>query len=370
MGLFDYFKKDKATKKEEINKQVAVTYSDWQREINGLFSKVDETAETALEMLTMKVAKKIGDYQHRDLKIQEIVLRNFEKMEGSITFIVKELVEEAFMQSFAGAEIVWKIEENELRTKKVIVLDTSECSYDFDNEIFRYNGKIIPEEKLIFYHRKRGKAKKVNKLIEVKEILFQMWCQYIESFISPVIHGKTDNPDDLKDKISNFFFKKSITTDKETEINAIKLDGGGSKEIQSAMEYIDKLTYRLFFFGGNFSAGEKTGTTANSQVNENILEDVTDWIALEIKEVLLDRWVRKIIQYNIGEVEDYGAFVNPINRDANMLATLANAMSILANMGIISVEDFDKIRDMFGFEKLNDDSEVITEEDNEDDSNN
>lgn len=53
----------------------------------------------------------------------------------------------------------------------------------------------------------------------------------------------------------------------------------------------------------------------------------------------------KIIQYNIGEVEDYGAFVNLINRDTSMLATLANAMSTLTKHGNNQCEkDFDSER--------------------------
>lgn len=358
MGLFDYFKKSKTIKKEDMGKQIATSYSQWQTELYALYSKTDETAETALETFAMKVAKKVGNYQHKDPKVQELVQRNFEKMQGSITFVVKEMVEEAFMKGFVGAEIVWQIEKGELRTKKIIVLDSTECSYSLETEIFRYNGKIIPEEKLIYHQNKRAKAKKVNKLIDVKEILFQMWCQYLESFTSPIIHGKSDNPVKLGEDIKNLFFKKSISTDLESEITAIKLDGGGGNEILNAIEYIDKNLYRLFFLGGNFSQGEKSGTTANSKVNENMFEDVTDWKAEEMRELLLETWVRKIIQYNIGEIDDYGAFVNPTQRDADMLQKLAIALKTLADMGIITIEDFDKIREIFGFEKLKEDEEI------------
>lgn len=359
MGLFDYFKKDKSTKKEDMQKQIATNYSKWQSEIYGLFSKVDETAETALEMLAMKVAKKIGVYQHSDEKIKELVERNIEKIQGSLSFVVKDLVEESFMKGFAGAEIVWEIVGNELRTKKIIVLDSSECDYSFTTEDFKFNGVLIPKEKLIFYNRKKAKAKKINKLLDVKELLFQMWCQYIEGFITPVMHGKTDNDvEKLNEKLKDIFFKTSIVTDKDTDILTIKLDSGGSAEIQSAMEYIDKLIYRVFFLGGNFSQGEKSGTTANAGVNETILEDVTDWLAEEVREALLENWIRKIIQYNVGEIDDYGAFENPTNRDTEMLARLATALKTIADMGVITINDFDKIREMFGFEKLEEDVNI------------
>ena len=129
------------------------------------------------------------------------------------------MVEESFMKGFAGAEIVWEIVGNELRTKKIIVLDSSECDYSFTTEDFKFNGVLIPKEKLIFYNRKKAKAKKINKLLDVKELLFQMWCQYIEGFITPVMHGKTDNDvEKLNEKLKDIFFKTSIVTDKDTDI--------------------------------------------------------------------------------------------------------------------------------------------------------
>ena len=75
-----WFGKKKQVKKGDMEGQVATNFSKWQTEIYGLFSKADETAETALEMLAMKTAKKIGVYQHLDPKIQDLVERNIEKI--------------------------------------------------------------------------------------------------------------------------------------------------------------------------------------------------------------------------------------------------------------------------------------------------
>ncbi len=350
MGILDIFKKK--SNKKDLETQVATSGSKLHTQLIGFIEEADETSETALEILSMKVAKKIGNYQHKDKKLEELVQRNLEQMEGSLQFAVKDLIEEGFMAGFAGAEIVWKIEKGEVRTKKIIALSSNECAYDYETDDFTFDGTTIPKEKRILYIRKRGKSDKLNKLIKTKEILFQMWCQYIESFITPILHGKGDDVESLSNNLRDLFFKKSITTDTEVEINAIKLDSGGSAEIQSAMEYIDKLVFRMFFLGSNFSNGEKAGTTANSQANENVLEDITDWIAEEVRELLVESYIRKLIEYNKGEQEDYGQFVYKGKKDTDMLHKLAMTLEILSRIGYISIEDINNIRERFDLPEI------------------
>ncbi len=350
MGLLNIFKKK--SNKKELESQVATSGSKLHTQLIGFIEEADETSETALEILSMKVAKKIGNYQHKDKKIEELVQKNLEQMEGSLQFTVKDLIEEGFMAGFAGAEIVWKIEQGEVRTKKIITLSSSECAYDYETDNFTFDNISIPKEKRILYIRKKGKSDKLNKLVRTKEILFQMWCQYIESFITPILHGKGDDVESLSNNLRDLFFKKSISTDTEVEINAIKLDSGGSAEIQSAMEYIDKLVFRMFFLGSNFSNGEKAGTTANSQANENVLEDITDWLAEEIRELLVESYIRKLIEYNKGEQEDYGQFVYKGKKDTDMLHKLAMTLEILSRIGYISIEDINNIRERFDLPEI------------------
>lgn len=89
---------DKAGKKK-WRQTNSVTYS-VNEKIRDLFSK--KWMKQRKRLLKCCNGGKIGDYQAQEPEIQRLVLRNFEKMEGSITFMVKELVEEAFMQSFGS----------------------------------------------------------------------------------------------------------------------------------------------------------------------------------------------------------------------------------------------------------------------------
>ena len=363
MGILSFFSKKE--NKKELEKRIATSGSKLNTQLRGSIEEADETSETALEILSMKVAKKIGTYQHKDKKIEELVQKNFEQMEGSLQFFVKDLIEEGFMAGFAGAEIVWIIDKGEVKTKKIIALSSNDSEYDFETDELSFDGEVIPISKRILYLRKNGKSEKLNKLIKTKEVLFQMWCQYIESFTTPILHGKGDDVESLSNSISNLFFKKSITTDPEVEINAIKLDSGGSAEIQSAMEYIDKLVFRMFFLGSNFSNGEKAGTTANSKANENVLDDITDWLAEEIRELLIESYVRKIIEYNKGEQEDYGQFVYKGKKDTDMLHKLAMTLEILSRIGYISIEDINNIRERFDLPKIeeSDIEKILSEKD-------
>lgn len=332
--------------------QVSTETSDTMLELTGFLENIDETAETALEILSMKTAKKLGTYFNKDEDIQEFVRENLEKMEGSISFVVKDLVENAFLHGFSGAEIVYKIMNQKVYTKKIITFSSSECSYNFEDKEFKQNSTTIPNEKLIFYYRRKAKLDKMERLINIKRIFLKLWCKYIEGFTTPLIHGQTDDVDTLSEALQNIYFKKNITTDLESKINAIKLDSGGSKEIQGAMEYIDKLIFRIFYLGGSYSAGEKSGTTANSKTNENMIEDVTDWLAEEIREVLKESYIKKIIDYNFNKVESYGYFALPTKKDTDMLYKLAMTLQVLANMGYIGLDDVNIIREKFDLPEI------------------
>ncbi len=346
-NLFFSEKKNNQNIKKLNEKQISAGYSEFSRELMGYIENLEETGETALEILSMKIARKLGEYTHKDKNIQEFIRENFRTMEGSLPFVVKDIVENGFLHGFAGAEIVYKIMDNKIYTKKIQTFASSECTYSYENNEFRQGSIVIPNEKLIFYDRNKAKLKKLEKLTDIKKILIKLWCLYVESYVSPLIHGKSDDVDALSKELENIYLKKTITTDLESEIHAIKLNGGGGKEFLQALEYFDKLIYRIFYLGGNFVSGEKTGTTANANVNENIVDSITDWIASEIREILVEQWIRKLIEYNFNGVDDFGKFILQNKKDTEVMFKLAQTLQILSNIGLINIDDFNSLREKF-----------------------
>lgn len=345
---------DNQKTKKPSEKQISSGYSTYARELMGHLDDLEETSETALEILSMKVAKKLGDYNHEDENIQELIRSNIKGMEGSLKFVVKDLVENGFLHGFAGAEIVYKIKDNKVYTKKLQTFTSRECTYNYDDKEFQQDGTTIPNNKLIFYDRKKAKLKQLDKLVNIKKILIKLWCLYTESYVSPLLHGKSDDVDELSKALENIHLKKTVITDLESELEAIKLNGGGGKEFLQALEYIDKLIYRIFYLGGNFSSGEKTGTTANANVNENIIDDITDWIAEEIREILIEQWVRKLIDYNFIGIEDYGKFALPNKKDVDVMYKFAQTVKIISDIGLINIDDFNVLREKFDLPEIDD----------------
>jgi len=334
-------------KKVIKDKQYGSEYSMWTKELNGLFFELDETAESASEIFAMKVASKVGEYYHKEEKIQQLIRENIESMQSSLKFVIKDLVENAFVHQFAGAEIVWQIKRGKVCTKKLLAFDSSECKYDRSLGVFTQDMVDIPREKMLIYIRSRGKGNKIKKFQEIKRFFLQFWAKYIEGYTTPLLHGKSDNVDDMQEALENIYFKKSISTAMDSEIKALKLDNGGSKEIQQAMEYIDRLIYRMYYLGGNYVNGDKSGTVANSEVNENMFESATSWIAEEVREVLLEDWIRKLILYNFGDQDNWGYFSVPQEEDIEKQHKLAMIIQILIEIGIITIDDYNTIREKF-----------------------
>lgn len=349
--------------KENIEKQYGSEYSMWTKELYGLFIGLDETAESASEIFAMKVAGKIGEYYHSEEKIQKLIRDNIENMGSSLKFVIKDMVENAFIHKFSGAEIVWEIKKGKVYTKKLIAFDSGECKYDREKEVFTQDMIDIPREKMIVYIRNSGKGEKIKKFQEIKRFFLQFWAKYIEGYTTPLLHGKSDNIDDMQEALENIYFKKSITTSLDSEITSIKLDNGGSKEIQQAMEYIDRLIYRMYYLGGNYVNGDKSGTVANSEVNENMFEAATSWIAEEVREVLLEEWVRRLIIYNFGIKDNWGYFALPQQGDVEKLHKLAMIMQILIEIGVITIDDYNIIREKFNLPETEIKKETIYDDD-------
>ncbi len=67
------------------------------------------------------------------------------------------------------------------------------------------------------------------------------------------------------------------------------------------------------------------------------------------KKFLVDKGIEQSNVHTVG-----------VGIDTEMLARLATALKTIADMGVITINDFDKIRELFGFEKL--EGEIVVDE--------
>lgn len=330
-------------KKEIEEKQYAKRYTQFAQLLMGRLFNSDETYDTAADILSMKIAKNIGQYYHDDEEIQAFVRENIEKMKGSLMLCTAEMAKDAFLHGFSGTEIVWEPRNGRIWTKELIVLDSMVSSYDREKEEYDFDMTRIPTEKMIIYIRKTAKHDKIARLQAIKTQFLQYWAMYIESFIAPLLIGKGDNPEKLGELLGDGFgFLKQICVGTNESVEAIQLDKGGSDEIQKAMEYIDKLIYRTFYIGSVLKDGESAGGRATSGTQKEILDEIAEWIADELKEVLLEQWIRKLITYNF-EADNFGRFEISKQKTLDM-----NTVKILSDLGFLKVEDEEYIREQTG----------------------
>jgi hypothetical protein len=67
-----------------------------------------------------------------------------------------------------------------------------------------------------------------------------------------------------------------------------------------------------------------------------------EWLAGELKEVLLEQWIRKLISYNF-ETDNFGRFEVMKEKTLDM-----NTIKILSDLGFLKVEDEEQIREKAG----------------------
>jgi len=334
-------------------KQHGLEYSSFSKLLVGLMYSADETADTAADIFSMRAAKKFGIYYNKDEKIQAFVRENIDKLKGSLVFNVKKMVKESFLHGFSGSEIVWELKGGKVWTKKIITFDSMLSNYDRESNIYTFECTDIPVDKMVIWIRETAKITKMNRLQAIKAIFMQFWGRYIESYISPLIVGKANNASEMMKILENLHFKKHIAIGVDENVEAIKADAGGSQEIQTAMEHIDDLIYRVFYIGAVLKDGKSSGGRATSDTQKDILDEMTDWIVEEAREVFLEQWVRKVIEYNFGNDSEIGRFGEDKKEDYDELTKYSAIIDILARNGIINESDYNKIREKFGLYQIN-----------------
>lgn len=331
-------------KKELDKNKYGSAFSQYTKVLIGNMENADGTADTAAEYFAMRAASKIGDYYHENEDIQDFIRKDIENIKGSLKLITKKFIQEALVHGFSGIEIVWQLQQSKIRTKELVSFNTENCIYDRESEVFNQENTIIPRDKMIIYIRDSSKMDKIRKLLRIKRYFLEFWGKYIENFVSPLVVGEGEDPDEMLKAIDNLYFKKAVTVGTGEKVYYLQANVGGSGEIQKAMEYIDKLVYRVFHLGGSFSAGEKSGTVQNSDVNKEMFEEATDWVAEEVRELLLEEWIRKVVEYNFGNQENYGEFKLDSGEELDKKLIYAQILEILQRIGIITFEDYEDIR--------------------------
>ncbi|HWP96420.1 MAG TPA: DUF935 family protein [Syntrophomonadaceae bacterium] len=351
----------------------------------------DETVSAAFYFLTLAVISFLGEYTHPDEKIQTFIHDCFEGMDGSLTLACEDILS-AVWAGYSATEIVWKA------AGRNMVLDYLATYHPYSitfhvNERGRLQmvrqvnqqqalGVDIPAEKcLVFSYRKRfnnyyGKSafKPMRKNWLLKDAVLKMWVRALDKFGTPILaalvqDGMVKDPD-TGEEVSQLDYATRVLANMQNgtalvfsarestgkgqlpRVETVASGGAGTGDaFNGAVSYYNKMLSRgLLVPSLVFDEGARSGSLALGQSHFDGFMLMAKAIFSQLKEVLLDQFISRLITYNFGTQKNWGDFQDH-KPSAEMLKILSEVFIGLTNAGYMdpsTEEDFKYTRDNFG----------------------
>ena len=349
-----------------------ITNSDEFRSYYKQMLSDDETISTGLEYLTGRIISRIGTYTHEDEKIKELVDRSIENIKGTLTEVRRSILRDSFAYGYSVGEFTVKNVGGQWLLSSVQILDPTSVQFQMtQNEDKSYGiGYVIqkagieevkiPAGKCIIktYGDKStpyGKSllRKCYRWWSLKKAIPKLWAVCLERFGTPILHGKSRDRETrkmIKEALSNLNSRSYITTDENSEIQAIFTPSGAiSSNYVQALEICDKMIYRAMFLPSLLGSGENSGSYSLGQVHFELFNATATSLAADYIDAELEQLWRPLIEWNYGEQESYGDFMLTDEVTSAEKLTLSNMLLNLANAGVIAPEsDRAWMREMLG----------------------
>ena len=324
----------------------------------------DETILAGLKFSVLNVINFIGSYVHKDKEIEEFVKMNFENMQESFELVLERLLfyEKAF--GFAVGELVWEAVGDKWMLKRIVPLPSDTVAFKFENgeivSVLQMAGEQveIPAEKLLILrsgYKPYGESslQAVYRAWKFKNVLFKFWAIAMERFASPVLVGKTDDPnklDDLLNSLQLLWSNGVIAVPSDVTIETLEAKNSIAEPFENAIEYANVLIYRGLLLPQLLAGVKDVGSYSLGEVHFRLFLSTVKQQAKKLANELLDQAVAKIIEYNFGPVEDYGTFLEKEELSVEDKSRLAQTFGVLVQSGIIDPTVDNKwIRELFHF---------------------
>lgn len=367
----------------------AVLVYEYERMLN-----TDETVSAAFHFLTLCVISFLGNYTHPDEKIATFVHDCFESMEGSLSLACEDILS-AVWAGYSATEIVWKANDGKLMLDYLATYHPTTITFHV-NERGRLDkvkqisamsalGEEIPSEKCIIYsYRKRfnnyyGVAafKPIRKNWLLKDAFLKMWARALDKFGTPglfavVPDGMVKDPDTGEETsqlayatklLANFQNGTALVLSaKDTgtgshssqvpKVDTVAAGGTGVGEaFDKAISYLNKMLSRgLLIPSLVFDEGARSGSLALGTSHFNGFLLMVRAVFTQMKEVLLDQFISRLLTYNFGPQKDWGDFQER-PPSANELKLYSEIFLNLGNAGFIDPaieDDFKYARNIMG----------------------
>lgn len=352
----------------------------------------DETVSAAFNFLTLCVISFLGEYTHPDDKIAAFVHECFEGIDGSLALACEDILS-AVWAGYSATEIVWKADAGR------IVLDYLATYHPYSvtfhvNERGRLEkvnqvsalaalGVDIPTEKcIVFSHRKRfnnyygvSAFKPIRKNWLLKDVILKMWARGLDRFGTPILSatvpdGTIKDPE-TGEEISQLEYATKILANLQSgtalafsakegtggqshlpKIETLASGGSGVGEtFERTVNYLNKMLARgLLIPSLVFDEGARSGSLALGTAHFNGFLLMVNTLFTQLKEVLLDQLVSRLIAYNFGPQKDWGDFQRR-PPSAEELKVFSEIFLNLVNSGFLDPsvnEDFQYARNVIG----------------------
>lgn len=341
----------------------------------------DETVAAAYYFLTMSVISFLGEYTHPDKKIETFVYDCFEGLDGSLTLACEDILS-AVWAGFSATEIIWKANRKNLVVDYLATYHPYSVTFHVNERgrlrmVRQVNqlhalGVDIPAEKCLMYtYRKRfnnyyGKSafKPMRKNWLLKDAVLKMWVRALDKFGTPILaalvpDGTINDPETGKE-VSQLDYATRVLENMQNgtalvfstqsgseknqlpKVEAVAAGGAGTGDaFNGAVSYYNKMLARgLLVPSLLFDEGARSGSLALGQSHFDGFMLMAQALFTQLKEVLLDQFISRLITYNYGPQKDWGDFQQR-KPNEDQLKILSEIFLNLTNAGLLdpAVED-------------------------------
>lgn len=345
----------------------------------------DETVGASFYFLTLCVISFLGEYSHPDNpEITQFISDCFESMDGSMTLACEDILS-AVWAGYSVTEIVWKAMAGKIMLDYLATYHPATITFKTDKRgrlskinqlaLFQALGVDLPPEKcIVFSYRKRfgnyyGKSafKPIRKNWLLKDAFLKMWARGSDKFGTPLItaivpDGSIKNPE-TGEEISQLEYAAKMLSNIQSgtalvfstkggstgsgsgqapDVKSLTSGGSGMAEnFDKGISYFNKMISRgLLIPSLILDEGARSGSLALGTAHFDGFLLMVRALFRQLKEILLDQFISRIITYNFGTQKNWGDFAER-QPSAEELSLWAEMFDKLTNSGFMdsSVEE-------------------------------
>lgn len=325
----------------------------------------------------------------KDIEIAEFVEYCFEKMEGSLSNVLMQILT-ALDYGFSINEIIWKIfEEGEFTGKIGLKQIKSKRPhyYAFKTDPFGNldpkgiiqtniisNNTELPINKFIIYSYQKefsnwygqSDLRPAYRSWWSKDALIKFWNIYLEKYASPTAwgkykHGNKSGKDDLQTILNKLQTSTNIVSSMgDYEIDLLESSKNTGSDYKEALHYYDRGIGRSILIPDRLSEAGETGAFSQALVHFDVFLWVVQCLRQELEEVVMtEQLIRRLVAFNYANVAELPKFkFKPMTDDQRI--EIAKTFADIVQKGAVrsTLDDENKIREILGFPEQEEPEEV------------